>query len=417
MIKQPSSNRILYTTWLILSLFFAYQYFVRIGPSIMMDELRTEFSLSAMQFALISAIFAYIYGAIQISVGLFLDHFGIKNTAIISILSCSCGTVLFYAAPNIELIYFARVLIGAGAAASLISALKLIGDHVPRHYQGTFMGLTLALGTLGALLAGKPQTYLMQQFGWREAGLMSSVGGFILLVAAVFFIPSQPKKISSVKKGNVINTIITSLKIVIKSRRILLYSLLAFGIYAPFSTVSDAWGVAFLMEKYDMIRSSAAESVAYTFVGLCIGSFVVPAFFERINRLNLGIQICLLLMGLSITTLLYAKTLSFFMIDALFFSFGFFAGAEMLCFSAISHAASPSTRGLSFGYTNTINMIGSAVLMHLIGVLLDYFWSGGVSETGLRIYTPSDYVLAFSLIPITYLLTFIASLTLYKLEE
>lgn len=417
MTVHPPSKRIIYTTWLILSLFFAYQYFIRIGPSIMITELRTAFNLSAVQFALIPAIFAYVYGIIQIPVGLFLDHFGLKNTAVFSILSCSIGTALFYSCNSIELVYFSRILIGAGAAASLISALKLIGDHVPRRYQGTLMGLTLAIGTVGALLAGKPQTYLMQEIGWREAGLLSSIGGFALLFAALFFIPPQEKSEQKEDYGNIKNRIIESLKLVIKSRPILIYSLLTFGIYAPFSAISDTWGVALLMEKYNLTRSAAAESVAYTFLGLCIGSFIVPAFFELIKREKLGIQLCIIFMGACITILIYSTTLSCFTIDALFFFFGFFSGSEILCFSAISHAAHTGTRGLSLGYTNTINMTGSALLMHLIGMQLDYFWSGGVSEVGLRIYTSSDYLFAFSLIPIVYGLAFLLSLTLIKLKD
>jgi MFS family permease len=411
------SKRILYTTWCILSLFFAYQYFMRVGPSILMNELRTTFNLSAVQFALIPAAFAYVYGALQIPFGLLLDQFGIKKIAIFSILSCSIGTVLFYSAHSIQVIYFARVLIGAGSASSLIAALKLIGDYMPRRYQGALMGLTLALGTIGALLAGKPQTYLMQQLGWREAGLLTSIGGFLLLSAAIIFIPSQEKE-KSKKNSNVPhNPIIHSLKLVIKSRPILLYSLLAFGIYAPFSAISDTWGVSLLMEKYSMIRSTAAESVSYTFVGLCIGSFVIPAFFEHINRAKLGIQMCLFLMGMCITILCYADTLSYFMIDMLFFFFGFFSGAEILCFSAISHVAYEGTRGLSLGYTNTINMIGSALLMHLLGVLLDFFWSGGVSEIGLRIYTSTNYLYAFALIPLVYASAFLLSLILIKMKD
>ena len=414
--KTPS-RRIIYTTWCILSLFFAYQYFMRIGPSIMMQELRTTFNLSAVQFALIPATFAYVYGALQIPIGLLLDRFGIKKTAICSILSCSLGTILFYSAHTIELIYFARVLIGAGSAASLIASLKLIGDYMPHRYQSSLMGVTLAIGTVGALLAGKPQTYLMQQMGWRETGLLTSIGGFILLFAAIAFIPPQEKRQKNSNDNVTKNTIIHSLKLVVQSRPILLYSFLAFGIYAPFSAISDSWGVSLLMEKYNMVRSTAAESVSYTFVGLCIGSFVIPAFFEHINRTKLGIQICIFCMGIFITILFYAHTMSCFMIDTLFFFFGFCSGAEILCFSAISRTAYEGTRGLSLGYTNTINMIGSALLMHLLGLLLDYFWSGGVSEIGLRVYTSTHYLYAFSLIPLVYALTFVLSLLLKKMKE
>ncbi|MDP2193370.1 MAG: MFS transporter [Alphaproteobacteria bacterium] len=418
---NKKNMRVVYVTWGILALFFAYQYFLRVGPSVMMEPLRQEFELGAIKFAFMTALFAYAYGLLQIPMGLFLDHFGVRKTALISISLCTTGALTFYSALSYEMMCMGRVLMGVGAASGLISALKLVGDAIPKNYQGTLMGLTLGLGTVGALIAGKPQSYLMDVYGWRQAGLISAMGGLVLVVAAILFIPKNmnqhtPNSEKS-EKNDTTQGVKTSLLKVIQSKAILVYALLAFGIFAPFAALSDTWGMGFLMTKYALKSTEAAECIGFVFIGLSVGSIVVPAFFERIKSLKLGLQMGIAFMGICGAIIVYAPNLTPLYLKILLFIFGFSSGAEMICFTFISSVAPLGARGLSLGYTNTINMVGSAVMMHTIGLLLDYFWGGSVSESGLRIYSAATYESAMSIIPVTYILTFCLSFFIYRVKE
>ena len=56
--------------------FFAY--FHRVGiPATIFNELQSEFLTSAGMITLIGSMFMFIYGALQLPVGLLLDRFGI----------------------------------------------------------------------------------------------------------------------------------------------------------------------------------------------------------------------------------------------------------------------------------------------------------------------------------------------------
>jgi MFS family permease len=389
--KRSLSLKTIYLTWFLLAVFYAYQYFLRVTPSIMVSDICSAFSLNAEQFSLIPAVYLYAYGLLQIPLGFILDSVGIKKTVIASAIISILGTCLFFTTTDINLAYLARFLIGLGAAATFIAPLKLAGDHLPPGQRGLLIGLTLTIGTLGALLAGRPQSMFLQCCGWRELGLWSVVIGLVLFVLMLIFIPKSSVIDIPQKQSYNVKSIINSIKVILKNKAMLIYGTLAFGLYSPLTVLSETWGVSYLMEKYHFDMTTAAGCMSFIFIGLCLGSFMVPAYFEKNRRINRGILICITAMCLAFSTFLYFPGLNLFWIKTTLFLFGFFSGAEMLCFTGIAHVSTEGSRGLAFGVANTINMIGGAILQQLTGKLLDTFWSGKTNAAGLRIYGVDDY--------------------------
>lgn len=65
--------------WLMCALgavFYAYEYFLRILPSVMEVPLRAHFDLSASGFGLLAAFYYYAYVPMQLPVGVLMDRFG-----------------------------------------------------------------------------------------------------------------------------------------------------------------------------------------------------------------------------------------------------------------------------------------------------------------------------------------------------
>lgn len=370
----------------------------------MLSDICSAFTLNAEQFSLIPAIYLYAYGFLQIPLGFVLDAVGIKKTMIASVLISISGIGLFFTTTDITVAYFARFLIGFGAAAAFIAPLKLAGDHLPAGQRGLVIGLTLTIGTLGALLAGKPQSIILQNCEWREMGLWSSAVGVILLILMILFIPKTDVIDVRPQQKQTLKSTIQSIKKILQNKTMLIYGALAFGLYSPLTVLSETWGVSYLMEKYNFDMSTAAGCISFIFIGLCLGSFIAPAYFEKYKRINRGILICIAAMCLSFTAFLYVPNLSLFWIKTLLFLFGFFSGAEMLCFTGIANVSSEGSRGLSFGVANTINMVGGAVLQQLTGILLDTFWSGKNTNAGLRLYTVEDYTQSLSFFIIIFIL-------------
>jgi predicted MFS family arabinose efflux permease len=304
------------------------------------------------------------------------------------------------------MLYFARFLIGAGSAAAFITPLKVVGDHIQEGKKGLFMGLTLACGTIGPLIAGKPLSLMIEEFGWRDAGLYSSIGGVILFACIFFIVPSRSIIDQMTRKIESSNEIAINIKKILKNKTLFIYAIIAFAFYTPLAVLSDTWGTTFLMEKYQITRDAAAECTSFIFIGLCTGCFIIPAYFERKNLLNQGIQIALIIMCL-IFLIILTQDLSINMIKVFLFFFGFSAGAEMLCFTGVSNSAPDGIRGLGLGFANTVNMVGGAILQQVVGFLLEYFWSGKLNEKGLHHYAKEDFEKTFMFYIIIYVISLI----------
>jgi fucose permease len=91
---QTKNLRTGYVAWAILSLFFFYQYILRVFPGVMVNELRGDFSINAEQFSYFGAFYLYAYSLLQIPVGLLVDKIGVKKTVILSILICLASRIL-----------------------------------------------------------------------------------------------------------------------------------------------------------------------------------------------------------------------------------------------------------------------------------------------------------------------------------
>jgi sugar phosphate permease len=409
--KKNNNLKAVYTAWGLVACFYLYQYMLRVSPGVMVNDLRGFYKITAEQFSLFGALTLYAYGLLQIPIGVLLDSVGVKKTVLVSLAACISGTMIMGTTDSLYLAYLSRFLIGAGSACAFITCLKIVGDNLPEGKRGLLMGSTLTMGTMGALLAGKPQSYLMSMIGWQKTLVMAGLLGLTILGLILMLMPKKDTFDHKSTQDNSFTVIKNNIKEIIKIRSVVIYAILAVGLYTPLSALADLWGVAFLMEKFGCARHDAAGAITYVYVGLCIGSFLVPWYFEAAKKLNLGIQLCCLGITIAFGSILYLP-LGFGLIKAMLFSLGFFCGAEMMCFTGVAQDCPEGKVGTSLGFTNTMNMLGGAVLQQLIGTVIDYFWDGKLTETGLRYYSVQNYTTALSFLMGVIVFCLVLSLTL-----
>jgi sugar phosphate permease len=179
---------------------------------------------------------------------------------------------------------------------------------------------------------------------------------------------------------------------------VLVYAVLAIGVYTPLSVLADLWGPAFLMKKYQIPKSEAAFSCTLLFVGLSLGSLILPALCERWQRLDRAIQICSFSLLGFFGLLLYGPELSLGGLRLVLFAIGVCCSAEMMCFTGAVQATTAGNSGLTLGLVNTLNMFGGALLQQSIGSVLDWQWLGLVDENGVRVYSAEQFGVALSLL-------------------
>lgn len=400
------SKKSAYLGWFFISLFFFYQYILRVTPGIITDELRSAFSLTAEQFASLGAIYMYTYAAFQIPLGFIVDRTGIKKVVMISIVLCAMGTFLLAGTDDPGFAQLSRFFMGLGSACAFMSAVKWVADHFPEGKRGFLMGATLTLGTAGALSAGTILVTLVEMLTWRTAVYVTGWMGIGLFIIVGIFMKSSPPTLTRKLRLPEIRQNIWS---VITNKNVLIYAALATGLYTPLSVLADLWGVSFIAQKFGVVRADAAATVMYLYIGLALGCLTLPSFSEKLSLFVTTIRVCIaVILGL-FCLVVFGDIGSLALLKGLFLLLGFCAGAEMICFTgAILHGISGQS-GLTVGVLNTVNMLGGAILQQLIGKALDAQWTGVVNAEGLRMYTTQHYVNAMGILSGVVLITLIIS--------
>lgn len=401
-----------YLAWFTCALFFFYQYILRVAPGVMIDDLRFDYNLTAEQFSTFGAYYLYAYSLFQIPLGALVDRVGIRRMVLGSIALCMGGAFLFASTHSFYGAQFSRALIGLGSAAAFMGALKIAADYFPDGKRGLLMGVTLSLGTVGALTAGKPLVLLLEEIGWRDTVSFTAFLGAPLLLMSVFLLPAQQKKTR--KNNEADGSFKERLVSILKNRMVMLYTLLAIGLYTPLSALADLWGTAFLMQKYDLSQGDAAQTSMMMYLGMAAGSLILPWFCEKYHILNRGIQACGFSLLVLMAVVLYAPAFNILIVTFLLLGLGFFCGAEMMCFTGAVAYTTPSTSGLTLGMVNTLNMLGGALLQQLIGFGLDWQWGGDLSEKNIRLYSTEEFVFALSALLVVISICCLASLGLKK---
>lgn len=401
--------------WAVVALFFSYQYVLRMSSGWLVHELRPEFHLTAEQFAQVGAYTMYAYALLQIPVGFIMDKIGVKKTVLGSLCICLVGTYLFTTATTFESVKLSRFLVGAGSACAFMGALKIVADSMPFKIRGYFLGATLAVGTLGPLLVLKPFMWYVDQFGWRKVLQVITLLGVVLMLAIYFILPKSAKANLSHRGG--FKSFLNNFLSIVKDWRIMLYAFLAIGLYTPLSALADLWGTSFFGTKYMFSTLDAALSGTMMYVGLAIGSVILPGLCVKEVQFNRAIQICLIGFLVLFSIVLYGPVVDRFQLMLLLVVMGFFCGAEMMCFSGATLYSTPANSGLTLGVVNTLNMLAGAILEQMIGVGLDFQWDGAYGQENLRIYSTEQYVTALSMLIAVIGLCAIASLFLKQRRQ
>ncbi len=395
--KSNITRNDVYISWLILVTFYLYQYVLRISPGVLIEDIRHEFHMNADQFSLIGSMYYYGYSLMQIPLGILIDRLGIRNTALYSIFLCIIGAIMLVVTNTPMVAYIGRFIGGMGAASAFMSSLKLASDYLPPSRQGVVIGATLTFGAIGALITGKPLNYLLEQFiDWQSAFVVFSIVGILIFLLAFIYLPKNKKDLNIHEFAP--NNVWHDLLKIITNKKIIIYAIIAIGLYAPLSVMADLWGTAFLVKRFDMSREVASPILMNIYIGMAIGSIVLPYLAQKYNILDKIIVYSALSLLLLFSLVIYSSNLTNSDVVILLILIGFFCGAEMLCFTAALRYASPHTSGLTIGVVNTFNMLSGALLQQAIGSYLDYTWQGALDGRGLRLYSMEKFVEAFSIL-------------------
>jgi MFS family permease len=145
-----------------------------------------RFDADASTLSMFAVIQLFVYGAMQIPVGLLLDRFGARPIITAGMILMALGQVVMAFASEVGIGILARILIGAGDAAVFPSVLRLIATWFPDQRNPVMVQLTGIIGQTGQIVAILPLAALLHATSWSVA--FGSLAGLGLLFSVLIFL-------------------------------------------------------------------------------------------------------------------------------------------------------------------------------------------------------------------------------------
>lgn len=423
------SKHYLLIGWLICGLgaiFYSYEYFLRISPSVMEHALRQHFNLSATGFGLLSAFYYYAYVPMQLPVGVLMDRFGPKRLLTAACLICVVGTFMFANTLSFSAAALGRFLVGFGSAFAFVGVLKLATIWLPEDKLAMVAGLATALGTIGAMVGDNLLGGMVTFLGWQKTVNFTALFG-IGLVLVLWFGIRDKKRPTDIVGGTVhsFKKNMVDLGIIVRNKQIWINGAYGCLVYLPTTVFAELWGIPYFRHAHGLTQTGANLCNSILFLGFTIGAPLMGFISDKLKRRKSPMLFGSLGAAVVMMIVLYWPGLHQTTLCVLMFFLGLLYSVQSIVFAVGREVSPKEAAGTAIAMTNMIVMIGAMFLQPLVGRLLD--WSlmkrQAADQLSLNVfpiekmqhlYTSVDYQLALSIIPVGILIA--AGLTFFLKE-
>jgi MFS family permease len=164
----------------------------RVSITVIVEDLMKEFSASATSLGILSSFYFYPYALMQIPAGLLIDKLGSRKTLTIFCLVSSIGTLIFSISTSLFYATFIRLIIGLGVSVAFLGTAKLIASWFNARSFASLIGILVAMGNVGALLASASLALMVISQGWRFSFLSIAFATFALTGLIWFIVRDVP---------------------------------------------------------------------------------------------------------------------------------------------------------------------------------------------------------------------------------
>ncbi len=196
-------KRIFHATSIILSRTIYAINWYNVSPLFIL--IGSSLAISLSQLGLVPAFFLLGAGIFQIPAGIISSYIGPKKTAMLGMYLLSIFTILSGLAWNIYSILTFRFIVGVGAAFYFSPAIGILKNLFTQKRVGLAMGFYNAAFNLGAGIAVLSWGMVAQQFGWRDALIISGVLGLAITIENHLTLPEPVQERSGKIKNVLLN--------------------------------------------------------------------------------------------------------------------------------------------------------------------------------------------------------------------
>ncbi len=410
--SQTINQKRAYFIWFLCAFFFFAIYIIRVSPSILTPTLMQLFHCDALTIGAFSGFFYYPYIAMQIPVGLMMDVYSPKKIMVFSILTCLLSTLLFATMTTINMGYLSRFIMGFGASFAFVGSLRIAALWFQPKQFAFLAGVSQSMGMLGAMIGQGPIGIVYQWFGWRLV-IWAMVVVFFLIALLMMYLFKMPQTTTSstpakIKPWSAILTILNNKQT--------WYNCLFIGlVYGPTACFGEQWGASFLSQHQGISIDAAGQETGLMFIGIAIGCPLMGWLSDYIQRRLIIMQIGVLGCLISLSLIIYGSELpGHWVFDTtnyglLLFVYGIANSCIVASYAFASEINPPHLTGIALGITNMACVILGALMIPLVGFVLDATSSSAMLQS-MPSFSSKGYQIAFAALPIGLALAFLVSL-------
>lgn len=393
-LSTPGSKLTPFLMWSIPVLFFAFQFILRLWPSLMMQDIMQQLAINASGFGVVAAFYYYGYAGAQIPIAFLLDKFGAR------LIICACAVVagvamlIFCQTDNWYLACLCRFLIGVGSAAGFLGVSKVTAEWFPKSQFSRMIGFSFTIGLMGALYGGRPVSILVDGYGVHWVTMVLTFAAVSIGITALLFLRA-PVEDQGQRQDELALSNFKDILTLPSIWALAFANLLMVGALEGFA---DVWGVSYLMEAHHFSKGQSAEIISYLYIGMLFGGPVLAAFSRVLGNFTV-IMLSGLGLALAFLILLLGGLDGVYPLSILLFFVGILCCYQVIVFVAGASMCRPELLGITVAFLNCINMLGGSFFHTTIGYFMDVFWDGATSLEGVPIYGVDAYRYALLAIP------------------
>ena len=262
-----------------------------------------ELGLHAGDLGLLAGAYFFGFAVLQLPLGKALDHFGPRRALLALTMVAVLGCAAFASATGFAALVAARVLIGAGMAASLMAPLTAFRQYLSPAAQLRANSWMLMTGSLGMVASTLPVQLLLPVLGWR--GLFWVLALLLLLAAALvrWCIPADAPVAPAAGQPEI------GYRDIARHPLLLRAAPLAFFVYGGMIAVQSLWAGPWLTRVGGWTAAEAAQGLFGINMAMLLAFFAWGALMPRLVRRGVqpmtliawGLPLPLLILALIVT--------------------------------------------------------------------------------------------------------------------
>lgn len=378
---MSTSRFVALMVWVIASVFYAYQYILRVMPSIMIGDIMQQFSIDAGTFGQFSGVYYIGYSLLHLPIGILLDRYGPRKVMSGCILLTVIGLSPIVFAENWVYPIAGRFLIGVGSSAAILGTFKIIRMTFSEKHFTRMLSLSVMIGLIGAIYGGGPVSYMSEMLGYQAVVKIMAIMGVVLAIVTYFVVP----EIESTTE----TTVISDIKEVLGNSKVVLSCIFAGMMVGPLEGFADVWGAGFLKQVYGFSPTMSASLPSMIFIGMCFGAPVLSLVAEKTGNYLGTIIGAGLVMAIAFFALINGQ-LSSSAISVSFVIVGICSAYQILAIYKASTYVPEHVAGLTTAVANMIIMVFGYAFHTIMGGVVNAM---GGTENALA------YEYAISVIP------------------